>query len=79
MFKVDVPKLIGRMYECGYNKSSLAHACRIDRNTLASYLKRPEKMPLHIINSMAAILFDDPIEAQHIFFASELTQKERNP
>lgn len=76
MFEVNVPKLIGRMHERGYNKSSLADACQINRNTLAAYIKNPEKMPYHIIDTIATILCDTPSDASSIFFALELTQKE---
>ena len=78
MFKVNVPRLIGRMYERGYNKSSLADACQIDRNTLASYIKNPAKMPYHIIDTIATILCDTPSDASGIFFTSELTANESN-
>lgn len=72
MARVDVPKVKGKMAEKGYKINSLADALDIDRNTLSSYLKNPEKMPYVIVSRMAGLLCDTPEEASSIFFATDL-------
>lgn len=69
---VDIPKVRGKMAERGYNLTSLSDRLGIDRNTLASYLKRPSKMPYKVISNMADALCDTADEAAAIFFAPDL-------
>lgn len=66
---VNVPKVRGKMAECGYTITSLAKKLGISRNTLSFYLKEPEKIPYNIVAAMAEILCDSPEEAGSIFFA----------
>lgn len=72
MVHIDVPRVRGKMAEHNYNITSLAKVLEIDRNTLASYLNRPQKMPYDILSRMAEILCDTPGEAESIFFAHNL-------
>ena len=60
------------MAECGFTKTSISSACGITRNTLASYLNHPDKMPFWLIDRLAELLCDSPEEAVGIFFAAEL-------
>ena len=76
MFEVNIPKLKGKISECGYNNSTFSKACDIDRNTLASYMKHPEKIPYHVLNVMADMLCETVEEAVGIFFNPKLTQNE---
>lgn len=68
MFTVNVNKLKGKIYEKGYNKTTLSKKLEIDRNTLSGYLKNPQKMPYDIIDKMASVLCDSKDEASVIFF-----------
>lgn len=72
MFHVDVPRVRGKMAEKGYNISSTAEKLDVDRNTLTSYLKNPEKMPYNVVSQLAEILCDSSDEATAIFFATDL-------
>ena len=73
MVQIDIPKVRGKMAERGFTITSLAEKLEIDRNTLSSYLKAPEKIPYSIISEMAAILCDTTDEATSIFFCQRLT------
>lgn len=73
---VDVPKVRGKMAEKGFTNSRFAEELGINRNTLASYLVEPGKIPLEIIFKMADMLCDSREEATGIFFAHKLTQHE---
>lgn len=72
MFHVDVPKVKGKMAEKDYTITSLATELGINRNTLASYLDTPEKMPYEIVCKMAELLCDTKEEAITIFFVAAL-------
>ncbi len=76
MFEVNIPKLKGKISERGYNNSTFSQACNIDRNTLTAYMKRPDKIPYHILNLMADVLCETVEEAMNIFFIPKLTQNE---
>lgn len=69
---VDVPKVRGKMAERGYTVTSMSGRLGIDRNTLATYLKRPDRMPYKVISNMADVLCDTTDEAASIFFAPDL-------
>ncbi|WP_368234183.1 hypothetical protein [Anaerotruncus rubiinfantis] len=73
MYYVDIPKVKGKMGEKDYTITSLSDELNISRNTLASYLENPKKIPYEIISEMASILCDSPDEARKIFFRSKLT------
>lgn len=64
---VDVPKVRGKMAERGYTITSMSDRLGINRNTLHTYLKRPDKMPYEVISSMADALCDSADEAAAIF------------
>ena len=72
MTHVNTSKLLGKMTERGYNKTSLSRELNIDRNTFASYINSPEKMPYGIISALADMLCDDVSEAVTIFFEDDL-------
>lgn len=72
MAYIDVPKVKGKMAECGYTISSLAEKLGINRNTLSSYLETPEKTPYNIVSRMAEVLCSSSEEASSIFFAHDL-------
>lgn len=72
MVHVDVPKVRGKMAERGYTITSFSNALGVDRNTLSTYLKSPEKMPYSVVSDMADILCDTKDEAISIFFAPDL-------
>lgn len=72
MARIDVQKVKGKMAERGYTKTSLSKKLGINRNTLVSYLKSPEKTPYNVVAAMAEILCDSPEEACAIFFAHDL-------
>lgn len=76
MFEVNVNKIIGKISEKGYNKTSFSKQLGIDRNTLTAYLKTPDKIPYLTINNMANLLCDNMNEAANIFFGFQLTQNE---
>ena len=67
MYVVNVPKVRGKMGELGYNITTLAPKLGIDRNTLSSYLIRPDKIPYRVLESMMAILCSTKTEAADIF------------
>lgn len=66
---IDTNKVKGKIAECGYTVTSFAERLGISRNTLASYLKRPDIVPYNVVSNMASILCDDEDEAVRIFFA----------
>ena len=72
MAYIDVRRVRGKMAEKEYTISQLAEKLGINRNTLSTYLETPEKMPYHIVSSMAEILCDSSEEANSIFFATSL-------
>ena len=69
---VDIPKVRGKMAERGCNLTSMSDRLGINRNTLAAYLEKPNKMPYKVISSMADALCDTADEAAAIFFAPDL-------
>ena len=71
MVHIDIPKVKGKMAEHGYTITSLSKKLDISRNTLSSYLEKPEKTPYSIVSSMANILCEDTAEACSIFFAPD--------
>lgn len=73
MFYIDIPKLLGKIAEAGYNKASFARALGINRNTLRKYLKYYNKMPYDVIIDMARLLNCTAEEAYSIFFAKKLS------
>ncbi len=73
MYFVDVPKLIGRMHEKGFNQTTFSKALGINRNTLHMYLSDYKRIPYEILSKMAAILSCDFDDATKIFFAKNLT------
>ena len=73
MFTVNVDKLIGKIHERGFNKSSFSKELGIDRNTLSAYLNNPKKIPYDVIDKMASILCVTEDEASAIFFANQLS------
>lgn len=66
---VDTNRLIGKMYEKGYNKSSFADELNISRETLRKYINKPHTIPYSIIERAIVILKLDSEEAKDIFFA----------
>lgn len=72
MYRVNVPKIRGKMGEKGYTIASLAQGIMVNRNTLAAYLEHPEKIPLGKLLMMADLLCDTPCEAALIFFDQDL-------
>lgn len=71
MAYINVPKVRGKIAECGFTITSLAKSLDISRNTLSKYLETPEKMPYDIVARMAALLCDNADEAAAIFFARD--------
>lgn len=69
---VNVQKLRGKMAEKSITMTALAEMLGINRNTLASYFEKPEKIPYAVIANMAQILCDTTTEASTIFFAADL-------
>lgn len=65
---VNVNRLIGKMYEKGFNKTSFADGLEISRETLRSYIKKPQNMPYAIIVRAISLLGLDIDEAKDIFF-----------
>ena len=75
MYRVNAPKIRGKMSEKGYTIASLAQGIGVNRNTLAAYLEHPEKIPfgkLLKLLMMADLLCDTPYEAALIFFNQDL-------
>lgn len=68
MYIVNVEKLVGRIAEKGYTKSSFAKEIGIGRDTLRSYLKDYKKIPYEILSKMASVLECNENEAMIIFF-----------
>ena len=69
---VNVQKLRGKIAENGYNITTLSEKLGLSRNTFATYLVNPCKMPLGIATELVDILCDDKTEAATIFFADDL-------
>ena len=67
MYRVNAPKIRGKMSEKGYTIASLAQGIGVNRNTLAAYLEHPEKIPFGKLLMMADLLCDTPCEAALIF------------
>ena len=72
MAYIDIPKVRGKMAEKGFTVTSLSCVLEINRNTLASYLETPGKMPYNVVSELASILCDSAEEATRIFFAGNL-------
>lgn len=72
MVHINVCRVKGKMAERGFTITSLAEKLGINRNTLSSYLEKPEKMPYSVVSDMAAALCDTTEEANAIFFAKDL-------
>lgn len=72
MVSIDIPKVRGKMAERGYTITSLSEILGINRNTLSTYLEKPEKMPYSVVSDMAVILCETTDEAASIFFAPNL-------
>lgn len=72
MYRVNAPKIRGKMSEKGYTIASLAQGIGVNRNTLAAYLEHPEKIPFGKLLMMADLLCDTPCEAALIFFNQDL-------
>lgn len=72
MFYVDVQKVKGRMVEKGYTNSSFAEKIGVSRNTLATYLSNPSRIPYDVLERIADALFDNVVEARDILFAQKL-------
>jgi hypothetical protein len=72
MYRVNAPKIRGKMSEKGYTIASLAQGIGVNRNTLATYLEHPEKIPFGKLLMMADLLCDTPCEAALIFFNQDL-------
>lgn len=73
IYVVNVVRIKEKMYGRGYNKSTLSRELEISRNTLATYLSEPEKMPFSVVSKMATLLCDSKEEAAEIFFAPQLS------
>lgn len=71
MCYINIPKVRGKMVERGYTVCALSKKLDICRNTLYTYLEKPEKMPYEIVAHMADLLCDTREEAAAIFFASD--------
>ena len=69
---IDIPRVKGKMAERGFTITSLSERLGVDRNTLSSYLKTPEKMPYAVVSNMASLLCETSEEASSIFFATDL-------
>lgn len=72
MVYVDIPKVKGKMAEKGYTITALAKKVGVNRNTMATYLEKPGKLPYGVVSELATILCDTPDEAARIFFARDL-------
>lgn len=69
MYIVNVEKLIGKIAEKGFTKSSFAKEIGVGRDTLRSYLKDYRKIPYEVLSKMASVLECSEDEASTIFFA----------
>ena len=67
--KVDTQRLIGKIYEKGFNRSSFADELNISRETLRKYIRNPQSMPYNVIEQTIGILKLSSDEAKDIFFA----------
>ena len=67
MYRVNAPKIRGKMSEKGYTIASIAQGIEVNRNTLAAYLEHPEKIPFGKLLMMADLLCDTLCEAALIF------------
>lgn len=72
MFRVDIPKLKGKMAERSYTITALSQELGISRNTMRTYLNKPETMPYRVVNRMALLLCDNASEASCVFFSHDL-------
>lgn len=72
MYKVDVPRVRGKMAERGYNITTLARELGVSRNTLASYLSNSSSIPYDKLSKLAELICDDSCEAASIFFKQDL-------
>lgn len=69
MYAVNVEKLIGKIAEKGFTKSSFAGEIGVCRDTLRSYLRDYKKIPYDVLTRMAAVLECNEDDAMAIFFA----------
>lgn len=72
LYWVDIPRVKGKMAECGYNITTFAQEIGVSRNTMSSYLANPKTIPYDKLATMAELLCDSKHEAAQIFFASDL-------
>lgn len=72
MVHINVNRVYGKMAEKRYTNTSLSKFLGINRNTLASYFKEPQRMPYDVMAKMASVLCDSPSEAVEIFFDHNL-------
>ena len=73
MYQVDVAKVRGKMGERRMSVSALAKSVGVCRDTMTSYLKKPEKIPFGIVLNMANTLCESKEEASEIFFSQKLS------
>lgn len=78
MYKVDVPRVRGKMAERGYSITSLAQELGVSRNTLSSYLSNPSSIPYNKLSKLAELICDDSCEAASIFFKQSLRFTKEN-
>lgn len=69
MYKINIKRIKGLMTEEGETINSLSEKAGVNRNTMANYLRCPEKMPYGIIAVVAKTLCKTPEQATEIFFA----------
>ena len=74
MFFINIPKLRGAMAEKGYNKTTLAAALGIGRDTLTKYMEDPRRMPYGVMQDMAHLLFPGKPMAANVFMDCDWKQ-----
>lgn len=72
-YSINIIAIKGKQGQLGVSNSKLAKEIGINRNTLATYYKHPEKMPFEVISKIAEILDIKVEEARSIFFSEKLT------
>lgn len=73
MFFVDIPKLLGRITEEGFNMTTFSAEIGVNRNTLRTYIKDYTKIPYDVLGRMADALHCNFDDANSIFFATKLS------
>lgn len=68
MCSVNIRKLVGKIAEKGYTKTSFAREIGVSRETLRSYLKDYNKIPYDVLSKMVSVLECTDSEAMSIFF-----------